>query len=232
MLSHQLRRTGLEQPSVLEVLSLLAKSLEVTRCEDWIGVHDHHINACHREYLGDSATHVSGADDSDVLDHGIDPGCRSTAASDSRWCPARRVDRRSDDAVAELMVEYLTWAIERLARDYGVDEPPTHPALVRDGLAGYRRPSGKLVLAECDGKPAGVGAIRLLRTGVVEVKRMYVAPDCRERHVGSAILDRLLLEAREMGATTVLLDTCRFMTDAQRLYRSRGFVERSPVRRH
>jgi N-acetylglutamate synthase-like GNAT family acetyltransferase len=135
---------------------------------------------------------------------------------------------RDDDAVAELMVEYLTWAIERLARDYGVDEPPTHPALVRDGLAGYRRPSGKLVLAECDGKPAGVGAIRLLRTGVVEVKRMYVAPDCRERHVGSAILDRLLVEARGMGATTVLLDTCRFMTDAQRLYRSRGFVERSP----
>jgi len=31
-----------------------------------------------------------------------------------------------------------------------------------------------------------------------------------------------------MGATTILLDTCRFMTDAQRLYRSRGFVERSP----
>jgi hypothetical protein len=31
-----------------------------------------------------------------------------------------------------------------------------------------------------------------------------------------------------MGATTVLMDTCRFTSDAQRLYRSRGFVERSP----
>jgi hypothetical protein len=26
----------------------------------------------------------------------------------------------------------------------------------------------------------------------------------------------------------VRLDTCEFMTDAQRLYRSRGFVERDP----
>jgi GNAT superfamily N-acetyltransferase len=133
-----------------------------------------------------------------------------------------------DEAVAALMVDYLTWAIDRLASDYGVDEPPTHPSLVRDGLANYRPPVGRLILAECAGQPVGVGAIRTLRAGIVEVKRMYVAPGWRDQHVGSAILDRLLDHARGMGATTVLLDTCRFMTDAQRLYRSRGFVERSP----
>ena len=37
-----------------------------------------------------------------------------------------------DDAVAALMVDYLTWAIERLASDYGVDEPPTHLKSLRD----------------------------------------------------------------------------------------------------
>lgn len=132
-----------------------------------------------------------------------------------------------DDAVAALMVDYVNWAIERLAADYGVDEPPTHPSLVRDGLASYRPPVGKLMLAESDGQPVGVGAIRMLTPEVAEVKRMYVAPDWRERHIGSAILDRLLEEAQKIGATTVLLDTCRFMSDAQRLYRSRGFVERS-----
>jgi hypothetical protein len=31
-----------------------------------------------------------------------------------------------------------------------------------------------------------------------------------------------------MGAATLRLDTCRFMSDAQRLYRSRGFAERTP----
>ena len=73
VLSHQFRRARLEQPSVLEVLGLLAKSIEMTRCEAGIGVHDHHIHARHREDLGDSATHVSGADDGDVLDHRVSP---------------------------------------------------------------------------------------------------------------------------------------------------------------
>ena len=40
-----------------------------------------------------------------------------------------------DDAVAALMVAYLTWAIERLATEQGVYEPPTHQSLVREGLA-------------------------------------------------------------------------------------------------
>jgi GNAT superfamily N-acetyltransferase len=147
----------------------------------------------------------------------------------SNGCVIREAAPGLDDqAVAALMVDYLTWAIERLANEYGVDEPPTHPSLVEAGLDSYRPPSGRLLLAECDGKPAGVGAIRKLRPGVVEVKRMYVAPAWRDRHLGSRILDRLLDEAQKMGATTVLLDTCRFMTEAQRLYRSRGFVERPP----
>ena len=38
---------------------------------------------------------------------------------------------------------------------------------------------------------------------------MYVVPDFRGRHISSAILDRLIAEARAMGATTLRLDTCR-----------------------
>ena len=91
-----------------------------------------------------------------------------------------------------LMVAYLTWAIDRLADDYGVDEPPTHPSLVRDSLVNYRPPIGKLLLAECDGHPAGVGALHMLDASTAEVKRMYVAPAWRNRQVGSAILDQLL----------------------------------------
>jgi GNAT superfamily N-acetyltransferase len=57
---------------------------------------------------------------------------------------------------------------------------------------------------------------------------MYVAPPWRGRHLGSALLDRLLQEAEQRQAHTVRLDTARFLTDAQRLYRSRGFHERPP----
>ena len=41
----------------------------MARSKRGIGVDDHHIHARHREDLGDSATHVSGADDGDVLHH-------------------------------------------------------------------------------------------------------------------------------------------------------------------
>jgi GNAT superfamily N-acetyltransferase len=133
-----------------------------------------------------------------------------------------------DDAVTALMVEYLTWALRRLRQEYGVDDPPTEPALVRDSLAAYRRPNALILLAEATGSPVGVGALRRHAAGVAEVKRMYVTPSARLGHIGSAILDRLIGEARGMNAQILRLDTCRFMTDAQRLYRSRGFVERGP----
>jgi GNAT superfamily N-acetyltransferase len=131
-----------------------------------------------------------------------------------------------DDSIARVMVEYLEWAHVRLLELYGVGDPPTDPGLVRQSLRGFRRPDGVLLLAESDGQTAGIGALRRLSPDIAEVKRMYVVPSFRGRHISSTILDRLIAEARAMGATTLRLDTCRFMSDAQRLYRSRGFAER------
>ena len=133
-----------------------------------------------------------------------------------------------DEAVADLMTAYLTWAHQILREDYGIDEPPTDAAHVRDSLSSLRRPSAMIVLAEQERTAVGVGAVRGLGTDVAEIKRMFVDPRARGWHVGSAILDRLLDEARARSAQIVRLDTCEFMTDAQRLYRSRGFLERTP----
>jgi GNAT superfamily N-acetyltransferase len=135
---------------------------------------------------------------------------------------------RDDEVVVRLMGEYMSWAHERLAREFDVQEPPADPAEIRDHLDDYRQPKGRLLLAESDGAAAGVGALRMLDTEVAEVKRMYVDPRWRGHHVGSAILDALLDEARARGTRMVRLDTCRFMTSAQGLYRSRGFIERPP----
>jgi GNAT superfamily N-acetyltransferase len=112
--------------------------------------------------------------------------------------------------------------------EYGVDEPPTDPSEQRSKLAEYRRPAGVLLVVECGGEVAGVGALRWLSNAVAEDKRMYVPDQWRGAHLGSAILDRLIGEAAAAGAKAVRLDTVRFMTDAQRLYRSRGFVECPP----
>jgi GNAT superfamily N-acetyltransferase len=132
------------------------------------------------------------------------------------------------DVVTALMVEYMTWAHSKLRDEYGVEDPPANPAFVRDGLEAYRQPDGRLLIAERGATAVGVGALRRLGGGIVEIKRMYVTPEARSLHIGSALLDRLIADAIAMNALVLRLDTIRFMTDAQRLYRSRGFVERSP----
>ena len=133
-----------------------------------------------------------------------------------------------DDSIVALNVEYLTWAFPQLAEKYGLEELSVDVGEVREMLSKFRRPEGAAFLAEVDGEPVGVIGVRTLSDGVVEIKRMYVRPAWRGAHVGSALLDFVLREASSMGAAKVRLDTVRFMTDAQRLYRSRGFLECPP----
>ena len=133
-----------------------------------------------------------------------------------------------DEAVTQLFVEYLTWAHPKLRDEYGIEDPPTSPEKIAETLVGFRRPSGVLLIAERDRQAVGVGALRRHSATIAEVKRMFVRPQARSLHVGSSILDRLLEDARALDARVVRLDTVRFMTEAQRLYRSRGFLERPP----
>jgi ribosomal protein S18 acetylase RimI-like enzyme len=136
---------------------------------------------------------------------------------------------RDPSALAALMSDYLRWALGQLESEYGITDMPVDPEQTARSLDAYRPPYGLAVIAEVDGRPAGVGALRQLDRGVVEVKRMYVHPDYRDRHLGSGVLDLLLTQATAtFQAKTVRLDTCRFMLSAQRLYRSRGFHERPP----
>lgn len=133
------------------------------------------------------------------------------------------------EAVTALIVEYLTWATGRLHEEFGVHESPTDLGSITESLPAFAPPAGVMTVAEQDGELIGVGALRLLEPGVSEVKRMYVSPRSRARGLGSALLDSLVEDASAvLGAATVRLDTCRFMADAQRLYLSRGFVERTP----
>jgi len=142
----------------------------------------------------------------------------------------RRADLDGEAAeITKLLVDYMTTALQELRETFGVQDSPTDVSGLRDSLREYDDPAKALfVVADPDGTLVGVAGLRTIEPGVVEVKRMYVVPECRGLHVGSRLLDRLLDEAGRMGASTVRLDTARFMADAQRLYRSRGFVERTP----
>jgi GNAT superfamily N-acetyltransferase len=131
------------------------------------------------------------------------------------------------EPLTDLASEYLSWAVVRLKEDYGVAWPSIEREDVRQGIAAFAE-KGLMLIAHHNEQPVGMGAVHLLSDGVAEIKRMYVRQAARGLRIGSGLLDRLLEEARALDASVVRLDTVRFMHDAQRMYRSRGFIERSP----
>ncbi len=89
----------------------------------------------------------------------------------------------------------------------------------------YGLPEGRLYLALWDGKPAGCIGLRKLDGHRCEMKRLYVRPAFRERHIGSALVQRIVADAREIGYAQMLLDTFPFLERAIAMYRAMGFYE-------
>jgi putative acetyltransferase len=96
------------------------------------------------------------------------------------------------------------------------------------GLPGeYAPPRGKLLLARVVGQPVGcVGLRPFPREGTCEIKRLYVRPGFRGDKIGRQLLNRVLLDARNLGYSFLRLDTHPpTMQAALALYRKLGFQE-------
>ncbi|UCG32307.1 MAG: GNAT family N-acetyltransferase [Phycisphaerales bacterium] len=99
------------------------------------------------------------------------------------------------------------------------------------GLPGeYRPPSGRAYVAFEGDVPVGCIALRGLDPGICEMKRMYVCPAFRGRHIGRLLATHIVQEARQIGYKAMRLDTVPWMTEAITLYLSLGFREIQPYR--
>lgn len=93
------------------------------------------------------------------------------------------------------------------------------------GTADMTPPAGWLLLARLDGEAVGCGALKRLDATTGEIKRVWVSPAARGLGIAARLMDRLESLAGEIGCTRVFLDTNKTLTEAQAMYRKRGYRE-------
>ena len=98
------------------------------------------------------------------------------------------------------------------------------------GLPGnYAPPSGRLFLAYLGAQPAGCIALRKQTDSICEMKRLFLRPEARGKHVGRKLVETIIDEARAIGYKRMRLDTMIGRMDAAiALYRTVGFEEIPP----
>lgn len=80
-----------------------------------------------------------------------------------------------------------------------------------------------VIVAYLDDKPSGCGAIKPAGDKTMEVKRMFVAKEARNKGMGSLILKGLEQWAAELGCTKCILETGKRQPDAIALYTKNGY---------
>jgi putative acetyltransferase len=80
-----------------------------------------------------------------------------------------------------------------------------------------------VVVCCIDQKPVGCGAFKEYDQNSVEIKRMFVKPEYRNRGLGLEILKELELWASELKFTAAILETGKKQPEAIKLYQKAGY---------
>ena len=135
-------------------------------------------------------------------------------------------------AVEALMRAFVAWHYERHSDDRHIIDsyfdPTAFEAEMKELPGDFSLPRGALLVAEENGRIAGCVALRELRIGACEMKRMFVAPEFHGRGVGQALARAVIKRAKDLGYRRMMLDTGPAQREAQALYRKIGFMDVEP----
>lgn len=87
----------------------------------------------------------------------------------------------------------------------------------------YGMPAGRLFLAYYDNKLAGCIGLRKIDESNCEMKRLYVKPEFRGKHIGDYLVQEIIKSAKEIGYSHILLDTLPFL-QSRNNYRAVAFL--------
>jgi GNAT superfamily N-acetyltransferase len=80
-----------------------------------------------------------------------------------------------------------------------------------------------VVLAYENGRPLGCGAMKDHGSDTIEIKRMFVSPDSRNKGIASKILFELENWASDLSYTNCILETGKRQPEAIGLYKKKGY---------
>lgn len=127
-------------------------------------------------------------------------------------------------------IESARWCVQQyfseLASRFEAGFDPAQSIPTTD--AELRSPLGAFLVASVDGEPVACGGVKLTAPGVGSLKRMWVAGSARGTGLGRRMLLALEAEARELGVTTLRLETNRALAEAISLYRRSGYAQVAP----
>ena len=99
---------------------------------------------------------------------------------------------------------------------------------LKDVAAKYSAPYGELLVAVENGNVLGMVAYHRHSEIRCEMKRLYVVPQARGRHIGECLVAMILEHACRAGYKEMVLDTITPLKAAIRLYQKYGFEECAP----
>jgi len=132
-------------------------------------------------------------------------------------------DRKEE--AAKLVQEYIASVMAHGAEEKSTFNVQNITHELHDLETKYGLPDGRMYLALVDDKIVGCAALKKTDADYCELKRLYVRPPYRGQHISKALVEKIIVAAREVGYRHMRLDTFPFMEPALKLYRELGFYE-------
>ncbi len=133
------------------------------------------------------------------------------------------------EAARALIHEYLDGINATALQNYGLSfDIDAMVSSDVDDTSKFYPPTGRFYLVSHDNAYVGVGCLKRLGPATGEIQRMFVQGRARGLGAGRLLVERLIADARELGYTTLRLESLKALETAHALYRSVGFVEIYP----
>jgi ribosomal protein S18 acetylase RimI-like enzyme len=123
--------------------------------------------------------------------------------------------------VRELIIEY-TNRLNRNLSFQGLDDELNS---LEDK---YFPPNGELIVALEDENVLGMVAYHRHDNNTCEMKRLYIKPEARGKHLGDILVSEIIKRAQNNGFKEMVLDTIAPLKPAISLYKKHGFIECKP----